>query len=308
MKKVIRIDFCDVPAHLDKDNNYFYNLLSRRFTVRLCDKPDFLFYSDQGSHHKLYVCPKIYFTIECHQPNFTECDFAFTGNYLDDPRHVRLPVYVHYCAGGAPSILKDPACLPELLAQKTKFCSLLTSNVSTPTTRTRTEFFHRLCRYKKVDSGGGALNNLGHIVPGGGKRDFLKDYKFNIAFENESVPGYTSEKIFEAMQAGCVPIYWGNPLIHREFNPASFLNYFDFTSEEALIEKIIELDQDEAQYFEYLRQPYFHGNQPSQYFDDEALLDRFERIFFTPIKPVSQRRVSVFGRWILLKKHKPGTR
>ena len=85
----------------------------------------------------------------------------------------------------------------------------------------------------------------------------------------------------------------------REFNPKSFLNYFDFPSEEALIEKIIELDQDDAKYLEYLRQPYFHNNQPNEFFSHERLLNQFERIFTTPITPVSARRRSwQIGRWI----------
>src|SRR5438309_10477229 len=89
---------------------------------------------------------------------------------------------------------------------------------------------------------------MGYRVPGGpwGKIEFLKRYKFNIAFENASLPGYTTEKIVEPMAARCLPIYWGNPLIHREFNPKSFLNYVDFRDEAALIERIIELDQNDA--------------------------------------------------------------
>ena len=305
--KPVRIDFCDVSPAMVKDDNFFCNILKKRFDVRICDKPDFLFYSDMGSHHRLYTCPRIYFTIEVHAPDFSQCDYALTSHYLDDPRHFRLPIYAHYCRGGPDSILKTPEEIPAWLQLKTRFCSLLTSNVHTPTARTRTEFFHRLCRYKKVDSGGRALNNLGYTVPQGGKQEFLKPYKFTIAFENESCPGYTTEKIFEAMQARCVPIYWGNPLVHREFNPKSFLNYFDFPDEGALIARIIELDQDSAKYEEVFRQPYFYENRPSQFFDEQALLGFFEKVFTNPIKPVAQRRHPVFGRWLLLKKNAPSS-
>ena len=55
--------------------------------------------------------------------------------------------------------------------------------------------------------------------------------------------------------------------MHEEFNPASFLNYFDFPSEEALIERIIELDKDDAKYLEVMRQPYCHNNQPNEFFN-----------------------------------------
>ena len=37
----------------------------------------------------------------------------------------------------------------------------------------------------------------------------LKNYKFCICFENiTNVNGYISEKIFDCLQYGCVPIYW----------------------------------------------------------------------------------------------------
>ena len=164
-----------------------------------------------------------------------------------------------------------------------------------------------MSHYKKVDSAGKAFNNIGYSVPEGpfNKIEFLRPYKFNIAFENASIPGYTTEKLFEAMLARVMPIYWGNPRVGEEFNTRSFLNYSDFPSEEALIEKIIELDQNEDKYLEYLRQPYFLHNRKNEYFSEDRILDFFERIFSTPIRPVSQRR-SIFppGRWKWVKQNK----
>lgn len=37
----------------------------------------------------------------------------------------------------------------------------------------------------------------------------MRRYKFTIAFENQSYPGYVTEKIADALMAGTVPIYWG---------------------------------------------------------------------------------------------------
>ena len=111
---------------------------------------------------------------------------------------------------------------------------------------------------------------------------------------------------FEPMVARCLPIYWGNPLIAEEFNPRSFLNRADFPSEEALIKRIIELDRDDAKYLEYVRQPYFHQDQPNLYFSRQRLLEFFERIFTDRIVPVAQRgrrKSFFFGRWILVKRH-----
>ena len=66
-----------------------------------------------------------------------------------------------------------------------------------------------------------------------------------MAFENSSYPGYTTEKLLQAMQAGTVPIYWGDPSVGRDFNAARFVNVHDYASTKAVIDKICQLDQDE---------------------------------------------------------------
>ena len=38
---------------------------------------------------------------------------------------------------------------------------------------------------------------------------FLTEVKYNICPENSKAVGYHTEKIFHALEAGCVPIYWG---------------------------------------------------------------------------------------------------
>lgn len=57
----------------------------------------------------------------------------------------------------------------------------------------------------------------------------------------------------------------GNLHIAEEFNPKSSVNRFDLSSEEAAIEKSIELDEDGVQYLEYARQLYFNNNQPNDF-------------------------------------------
>jgi hypothetical protein len=165
-----------------------------------------------------------------------------------------------------------------------------------------------LSRYQKVDSGGTFENNMGAPIgpTTADKLEFLRPYKFNIAFENQALPGYTTEKICEAMRARCIPIYWGSSRVQTEFNPRSFLNFSDFPSTEALIERIKEIDAKRELYLEYLREPYFLGNQPNEFFSRERLLDFFERIFCSKIQPVGTRRaVFQLGRWVCVKKDKP---
>ncbi len=300
----IKLDFCDFYPGFEKTDNYFHNLLSERFKVVICDQPDFLIYSPFGHQHRLHSCTRIYFSGESDVPDWNHCDYAITCHFMDDPRHLRVPFYVFYAAPG--SIVRDERGPDPALARRDKFCSFVVSNHHPKKNKNRAEFFHRLSQYKRVESGGRLLNNIGGPIPNvvGAKVNFLKTCKFNIAFENAAIPGYTTEKLFEALQAYTLPIYWGNPLVARDFNPGSFLNAADFPTQEKLIEKIIELDQDDEKYLEILRQPCFHKNKPNEFFNRKRILDFFQRIFETKIQPVGQRRKLIsFGRWIIVKRN-----
>jgi hypothetical protein len=81
-------------------------------------------------------------------------------------------------------------------------------------------------------------------------------------------------------------IIWWN----KEFNPVSFLSLNNFSSEEAFIKRVIEIDQDENACYKLLSEPYFHNNTPNEYYDENLVLSFFERILNDRRKPVSQRR------------------
>lgn len=42
------------------------------------------------------------------------------------------------------------------------------------------------------------------------KLEYLKHYRFNLTPENSNYEGYVTEKLFEAIHAGCIPIYHGS--------------------------------------------------------------------------------------------------
>ncbi|MBI3877356.1 MAG: glycosyltransferase [Verrucomicrobia bacterium] len=288
LKATIRLDFCDFWENLDKTDNYFIHILRKRFRIVLSSSPDFvIFCGNTGHHHRLHSCVRISFDGEGRSPDFSTTDYAMSSNYSDDPRHLRLPLYVLY--GPAADLVRSDDEARIWLARKARFCAFVVGH-SRRRTENRIRMFKRLDSYKRVDSGGRALNNIGGPLPPGGKHEFLQSYKFNLCYENRSKPGYTTEKIYEAMRARCVPIYWGSPQVHTEFNPKSFINALDFPNEELLVEHIRKVDENEALYLRYLREPYFHDNKPNEFFSEERLLDFFERIFSTPIKPVGQRR------------------
>ena len=252
MKKKIKIDFSDFWGGFDKTDNYFYNLLKEEFDVEISSNPDYLFFSLFGQSHQRYNCKKIFYTGENIAPPLGYCDYSFSFDYLDDARNYRLPHYLLYDGYYELALEKQ---IDESLVKR-KFCNFVVSNGDC---QQRNRFFEKLSKYKKVDSGGRFANNIGYAVTD--KRKFQSEYKFSIAFENNAYrpqhPGYTTEKIMEPMAVNSIPLYWGNPLIGKEFNTESFINFYDFKSEDDMIDYIIELDKDDTRYLKMLNKPWF---------------------------------------------------
>ena len=258
MKNKIKIDFSDFWGGFDKTNNYFYNLLKDEFDVEISNNPDYLFFSVFGNNHQRYNCKKIFYTGENVAPPLQYCDWSFSFDYLDDSRNYRLPHYLLY--DGYYELQREKIIDESFV--KRKFCNFIHNNLHCPI---RNNFFLKLSKYKKIDSGGSVMNNMGYMVTDRiPKVQWIKDYKFSFAFENEAYrpkyPGYTTEKIMQAMVANTIPLYWGNPLIDIEFNKKSFICYDTFKNEDEMIDYIIYLDKNDDKYLDLLKQPWFIEN------------------------------------------------
>lgn len=66
------------------------------------------------------------------------------------------------------------------------------------------------------------------------KLKVLSGYKFSLCFENCSYPGYISEKIYDCLAVGCIPVYFGAPDV-TDIVPAScFIDFKQFKNYEEL--------------------------------------------------------------------------
>jgi hypothetical protein len=284
--ETIKLDFVDFWPGFKKTGNYFYRLIQTRYRIEISDEPDFLIYSVFGKDHKKYKCTRIFFSGENIRPDFKECDYAFTFDHIENnPRHYRLPLYALYLDNPEMLIKGENYNPKEILKEKTDFCNFVYSNDKA---KKRVEFFRKLSKYKKVASGGKILNNVGGRVPD--KLEFIRKFKFTIAFENGSYPGYTTEKLIQPMLVRSLPIYWGNPVVAKDFNPKSFINCHDYQDDEAVIEKIIELDRNDDLYLKYCTEPYYHNNVVNKYAKLENVLNQFEMILNSQIVPVAQQK------------------
>lgn len=144
-----------------------------------------------------------------------------------------------------------------------KFCCFLSSSAyGLPSERKK--MFEKLSEYKKVDSWGAHLNNMGRRLSCDYHSeeflDFLSEYKFIIAFENKKIPGYFTEKIINPLVSGIIPIYWGSEDVKNIINPERFLYIDDIDDNNKLqniIQKIKELDQDNKKYLEMVNKQNF---------------------------------------------------
>jgi hypothetical protein len=280
----LKINFVDYWPGYDKRNNYFYHLLSTEYNVLIDEEdPDLLFfsvdYSDIGERNKYknHRCKKIFFTGESVSPNFDsdesirmtnhqahynigKCDFAFTFDFSDDPRHYRLPLWVlqidWFDKGGYgnPEFILRPELIEQnefISSEKNKFCAMIFNNP----TKERVETYNLFSTYKKVDGFGHPFGNWsnGEI----NKYNNLKNYKFSVCYENRLYAGYYTEKLFHAKTAGNIPIYYCDDEVSNDFNEKCFINLNNYESLESIFEHIKEVDQDDNLYNSYLREPLF---------------------------------------------------
>jgi len=154
---------------------------------------------------------------------------------------------------------------------KDKFCLFAVSN---PKNEKRNHFFQMLSQYKKVDSCGKFMNNLGMRCPGKTHLSpeflyFISNYKFMICFENSSLKHYLTEKLFNAYSNGTIPIYWGCPNIDEYVNLSSILYLkpdYSQNDVDELIRTIIMLDNDDIMYKKKYESVFFKdGRIPDQF-------------------------------------------
>ena len=91
--------------------------------------------------------------------------------------------------------------------------------------------------------------------------------------------------------AGAIPIYRGAPNVGEYFNTDAIINYDDYGSFEAMMAKVIELDQDDEKYDAFQRQPFFKDPDLIQ------SMDKAMAMFLDEIYAEIERRRSTPQSW-----------
>ena len=292
IRKTIKIKFCDF-ADIFETAQQIRKILSKYYELDETSSPDFLFCGGLGFDHLKYDCVKIAVLSENVAPDFNFYDYAIGFDFIEfGDRYLRMPLFpIH----DAYPLLKNRIFEPQKWLVERKFCSFIVSNGS-HADPLRIKFFESLSKYKKVDSGGKFMNNIGRRVLN--KNEFCKQYKFNIAFENSSHIGYTTEKIMEAYAVQTIPIYYGNPEVGKDFRLDSMVRVADKNDFDRAIDEIIHLDNDDEAYLNMVTQKCLVKDY--NYYEDSMnsfLLNILEQ------NPYSAKRCCRYGGQLIIRRH-----
>lgn len=288
--KVFFLDWYDPILPGSSTDNILIWLLKRNYDVEIDSiNPDVLFYGLCFNKHLEYKnCLKIFVTgepgwwspelLNSYNPkdrsrkSVDDADYVMISNKIDDKKYYYFPngllwcyhhVYVSKLVDSFDFFTRSKSLVNDDIKNK-KFCSFIYTNVNPVK---RKEIFWKLNSYKRVDSN---LYNrniyIDSYINGGSVTKIRKasEYKFSFAMSNHyykdnnlgfNLPGFVDEKMFESFFSGSLPLFYGNDEITDIFNEKSFVNWHTYNNDDDFINKIIELDNNDDLYLEYINQP-----------------------------------------------------
>lgn len=274
------------PEFNIKDNLFCWALSHNYQLIITSENPDVIIttnedYIPTSNNSKIIFCQtEPWFLTRSGNLDKNKFSSAISTFKFTDPFFKRLPLvllynYEYYKMG----IIDDYEYLikhtPKIKHIPEKFCSFICRNPAYGGYRSK--FFNMLSEYKFVNSHG-TLNNNSFLAEGSPgtmegsikKMDLLSQYKFNICFDNAfgciksfnetnvfiSDSGIFTEKLYESLISDTLPIYWGNKDVGDDINSNCIINVHKYESFEKVVEKIIEIDNDDDLYLDYINQKY----------------------------------------------------
>jgi len=125
----------------------------------------------------------------------------------------------------------------------------------------RNEYLKTLLAEMRVDSYGKFLNNKSLANDddrSASKIQTIGSYHFCLAFENARQSDYVTERLFQPLLAGTVPVYRGAPNVADFAPPGSYINADHFSSPRDLAQHLLHLaatPEEYDRYFDWRRSP-----------------------------------------------------
>ena len=254
-KRNVRIMYRD---GLNKNNFYFQKYIDEVVKVTEVDNnPDYIIAaptSRTNYHDKYKKTIKICYTKD-EIPDFNDYDYGIGSaamQFLD--RFLRYPDYLM-----KPSIYRLPK--NRNYNRFKKFCG---SVFKYDTRDWRKNFTEKLNEYKKIEN-----KDIDDDDSNLDKRiNFLSQYKFGLAFEKASAPGYNTEKLFDVFLSGAIPIYFGDDYIFKVINEDAIVYLKDECNIDNVIDYIKKIDNNEQLARNIIKTPIFK---------DESYIEKQEK-------------------------------
>ncbi len=192
---------------------------------------------------------------EVNYPHFNHPDFMNSFDLIMSHR-LNSDIVAPYIYSDFDKLLRGP--VQEKTDEK-EVCAFISSSCNKSG---RLEYVETLMNYLNIHSYGKVLRNriLENDKGYPSKMSTISGYKFTIAFENAVAKDYVTEKFYDPLIAGSVPIYLGAPNI-EDFAPGDqcFINASDWESPESLARYIRNAIDDKAiyeSYFDWRAKPF----------------------------------------------------
>ncbi len=242
----------------------FISVFGNKEIIQFVKRPR-IFYTGENIHTDIVSKARFQYSHDY----MAKCDLSIGFDYdvgFTNTPYIRLPIWVFY-------IIPFDADYKQI--------KLIIDTLNDPITRggERDKFTAHIARHdnngirKKiitalqdidhVDCAGMFMNNTNDLFEkfGDDKLVYLSTFKFNICPENSDTTGYTTEKVFESIQAGCIPVYWGSDNNPEPdiLNPEAIILFDERNPKPAKL-KIKELYENPAAYNEFIQIPPFKEN------------------------------------------------
>ena len=292
-KASIRIGYNGHSSGPQKDWIYFFiSELTGQHPLVSWYKPSLIICSSFGSYWLLkiilsiYKAPSIFFSEEnlttlkkyreykTYLEGLPSLSMGFDSSEAENYR--RFPLWLMYLyppeLAVKASVEDIQKRLDEIEEQcncsKTKFAAMIASHDGYASKKkvsgrveivSRTEITQKVGTIDFVCCPGRLLHNDNSLQDeyGDNKKEYLRQFLFNICAENASVKGYVTEKIFDALEAGTIPIYWGDPNPEPAILNPQRIVFWDDSQVESVLSYIKELYVNIEKREQFLQEPIF---------------------------------------------------
>lgn len=300
--KTIKIKYIGFWDGFTPEKNVFTKTILENYNVVECDDPDYIicscFNNKEFYEYCNYPQVRIMYSGENYIPDFNFVDYAISPYpIVFQDRHFRYPICFDDYNGRFNDLLKkERNYSKEDLSRKIYFANFIASHDSED--NLRGDFYKQLSDYKRVEAFGSYLNNqpLGQTVDIYSKEEVQRQSKFTLCFESTKHEGFITEKIADAFFSDTIPVYYGSEDVKNIFNEEAFIfckNRSDFNR---VIQRIIELDNDDELYLEMLRKPIFRENDYAKNINRELSLF-IRHIFNQPVDQAYRRSNWCIPQW-----------